>query len=179
MANVKVARAYDSMYGAGNHAFSVIATDKWVEYVFPDGAPLFDADKQVDRLLSFVGDRKPTTSADWIRLGTSNFGTYTFSIVDMGETSLKEVVSAEKERLDKQIVSYENYKVSDQNIEKVVTDFYAKYPDGEAPESAMMKYLADLIDAAGTRDLNPWLDEWLETGEYDEEDFDGIILDRG
>lgn len=177
MANILIARAYDSVYGNGAHAFSVIATDTSVQYVFGEGIEPFDGAARVDRMLKNLGGFKPKGIEEWLALGTSNLSTYTFAVVDTESTDVGEVAASEQESINLASTSPRGLTTAEQNIIAADIDFVANNEDLES-EDAIKRHIAAIIDAAGTRDLNPWLDDWLAGEEIDDEDFDGLILER-
>lgn len=174
MANILIARAYDSMYGDGGHKFSVVATDTSVQYVFGEGKPPFDGDARVDRLLK---GSKPVGVEQWLALGKANLNTYAFTTVDTDSTVVADVVEYEQELINGGSNSGTPLTTAEQNIIAADVDFVANNEDLES-EDAIKRHIAAIIDAAGTRDLNPWLDDWLAGEEIDDEDFDGLILER-
>lgn len=176
MANILIARAYDSMYGGGEHKFSVVATDSSVHYVFGSGSEPFNADARINRILKFVGDNKPISVDRWLALGTANLGTYAFTTFDTELTSLDDAIESEKELIES-VVVVPKLTTEEQNIIAANIDFEVNNEDLES-EDAIKRHIVAMVDAAGTRDLNPWIEDWLAGEEIDDEDFDGLILER-
>lgn len=189
MADLKVVRVYDSIYGDGTHKFSVIATDSSVEYVFPENLDLFDGKSRVQSLLNRF--EKPTDVNGWLSLGLKNFESFSVRNVAIPAevNDLKKAVAAEKAAIaDKEV----NSKVpaltpTEQRMAQASNDLLAIDPDfeefaeggsEELSDESMKAHIAGMIDAAGTRDLNPWLEPWL-SGELEDLDFSqGLVLSR-
>lgn len=189
MADLRVVRVYDSIYGDGTHKFSVVATDSSVEYVFPKNLDLFDGKARIQSLLK--RSEKPTDVDGWLALGLKNFESFSAQGVSLPTdiTNAKKAIAAEKAEIDNEEV---NSRVplltpSEQRIAKASNDLLATDPDfeefaeggsEELPEESMKAHIAGMIDAAGTRDLNPWLEPWLN-GELEDLDFSqGLVLSR-
>ena len=189
MADLKVVRVYDSIYGDGAHKFSVVATDSSVEYVFPKDLDLFDGKSRIQNLLKRF--EKPTDVDGWLSLGLKNFESFIAKnvIIPAEVKNVKKAIAAEKAVIDDKDI---NFRVplltpSEQRITQASNDLLAIDPDfeefaegisEELSEESMKAHIAGMIDAAGTRDLNPWLEPWLN-GELEDLDFSqGLVLSR-
>lgn len=189
MADLKVVRVYDSIYGDGAHKFSVVATDSSVEYIFPKDLDLFDGKSRIQNLLKRF--EKPTDVDGWLSLGLKNFESFSAKnvIIPAEVKNVKKAIAAEKAVIDDKDI---NFRVplltpSEQRITQASNDLLAIDPDfeefaegisEELSEESMKAHIAGMIDAAGTRDLNPWLEPWLN-GELEDLDFSqGLVLSR-
>jgi len=189
MANLKVVRVYDSIYGDGTHKFSVVATDSSVEYVFPKDLDLFDGKSRVKNLLKRF--EKPSDVDGWLSLGLKNFESFSARNVTIPAEikDVKKAVAAEKTVIDDKEIKSKVPLLSpiEQRITQASNDLLATDPNfeefaegisEELPEESMKAHIAGMIDAAGTRDLNPWLEPWLN-GELEDLDFSqGLVLSR-
>ena len=189
MANLKVVRVYDSIYGDGTHKFSVVATDSSVEYVFPKDLDLFDGKSRVKNLLKRF--EKPSDVDGWLSLGLKNFESFSARNVTIPAEikDVKKAVAAEKTVIDDKeikskvpLLSPLEQRITQASNDLLATDSnFEEFAEGiseELSEESMKAHIAGMIDAAGTRDLNPWLEPWLN-GELEDLDFSqGLVLSR-
>ena len=177
MANeILIARVYDSLYGRGQHLFSIVATDSGFQYVF-GSKEMFDPDKRTEMLKDSAGDSLPSDADGWLRLGATNLNSFHVVLAQPSDVSLPDTVEYE----EKFIKAYENPPRPVSKKEQAIADAHSDWAAAEEdPESedAVKRQIAAVIDAAGTRDLNPWLDDWLAGKDVDPESFGGLILER-
>jgi hypothetical protein len=188
MADIKVVRLYDSIYGNGSHVFSVIASDSSVRYIFPEGQEAFDGNERVNTIIGFLDGNKPTTTDAWLNIALYNLNSYVAKdlVTEKPLKSVKEAASQEMKELKSLQSEGSGLKLSEQKM-NIAADTLLADPDFEAfaygysqdlPEEAEKAWILSMIDAAGTRDLNPWLEPWLK-GETKELDFsNGLVLRR-
>ncbi len=187
MANIKVVRLSDSIYGDGKHSFSIVASDTSVRYVFPEGQESFDGADRVNRIIEARGGVKPTTANGWLNIALFNLNSYVASEVQPEKPykAVKDAVNQEQKVL-KEPSGVSGLRLSEQKM-NIAADIMLEDPDfhaysiGESDtisEDAEKAFIFSMIDAAGTRDLNPWLEPWL-AGQTEGLDFSkGLVLNR-
>jgi hypothetical protein len=186
---IKVARVFDSIYGRGNHVFSVVATNKSAEYVYPKDMPSSFDKKRIDRIIAQKGFRTPTTPSGWLEVALTNTGSYSVSTVTLDPKKIKSgkaAISAEKEILNSIDSNY--VPPTNQSINSSMDELLAKDPEIEKSmdssqetlsEQGMKRFIETMVDAAGTRDENPWLEGWLAGDNSNLEDLSGrVVLTR-
>ena len=188
MANIKVVRMYDSIYGNGSHVFSIIASDSSVRYVFPEGQEAFDGNERVNTIIDFLGGEAPSSVDSWLNIALYNLNSYLAKevVYEKPLKSVKEAASQEAKELKTSSPMNSGLKLSEQKM-NIAADTLLADPDFEAfaygetddlPEEAEKAWILSMIDAAETRDLNPWLEPWLK-GETEGLDFsNGLVLRR-
>jgi hypothetical protein len=187
MANIKVVRLSDSIYGDGKHSFSIVASDTSVRYVFPEGQESFDGADRVNRIIEARGGVKPTTVNGWLGVALFNLNSYVASEIepDKPYKTVKDAVNQEQKAL-KEPSGVSGLRPSEQKM-NIAADIMLEEPEfhaysiGESDaisEDAEKAFIFSMIDAAGTRDLNPWLEPWL-AGQTEGLDFSkGLVLNR-
>lgn len=187
MANIKVVRLNDSIYGDGKHSFSIVASDTSVRYVFPEGQESFDGTDRVNRIIEARGSVKPTTVNGWLDIALFNLSSYVASEVEPEKPykTVKDAVNQEQKAL-KEPLGVSGLRPSEQKM-NIAADTMLADPSFEAysigesdtvSEDAEKAFIFSMIDAAGTRDLNPWLEPWL-AGQTEGLDFSkGLVLNR-
>ena len=187
MANIKVVRLSDSIYGDGKHSFSIVASDTSVRYVFPEGQEPFDGVDRVNRIIEARGGVKPTSVNGWLDVALFNLGSYVPSEVvpEKPFKTLKDAVNKEQVALkepsgvSKLLPSEQKMAIAgDIMMSDPAFEAYSVGESDEVPEDAEKAFILSMIDAAGTRDLNPWLEPWLN-GQTEGLDFSkGLVLNR-
>ena len=187
MANIKVVRLSDSIYGDGAHSLSIVASDTSVRYVFPEGQESFDGADRVNRIIEARGGVKPTTANGWLNIALFNLSSYVASEVEPEKPykTVKDAVNQEQKAL-KEPLGVSGLRPSEQKM-NIAADTMLADPSFEAysigesdtvSEDAEKAFIFSMIDAAGTRDLNPWLEPWL-AGQTEGLDFSkGLVLNR-
>jgi hypothetical protein len=189
MDNIKVLRATDP-FVANSHAFSIVASDSEVEYVFPSGVELFDKEGALKFALGYYG-KKPKDADEWLELAKFNLDSYDFmphASANQSSTTLEHFINDEEQALVDAKSTGIPRSVLSTRLEAAVSaltrsdDEIADYladPTTEIPAEKRKLIIATLIAAAGTTDLNPWLMPWLN-GETDMDamGFKGLILSR-
>jgi hypothetical protein len=187
MANIKVVRLRDSIYGDGKHSFSIVASDTSVRYVFPEGQESFDGTDRVNRIIEARGGIKPTTVNGWLGIALFNLNSYVASEFESEKPykTVKDAVNQEQKAL-KEPSGVSGLRLSEQKM-NIAADIMLSDPGFEAystggsdtiSEDAEKAFIFSMIDAAGTRDLNPWLEPWL-AGKTEGLDFSkGLVLNR-
>jgi hypothetical protein len=187
VANIKVVRLNDSIYGDGKHSFSIVASDTSVRYVFPEGQESFDGTDRVNRIIEARGSVKPTTVNGWLDIALFNLSSYVASEVEPEKPykTVKDAVNQEQKAL-KEPLGVSGLRPSEQKM-NIAADTMLADPSFEAysigesdtvSEDAEKAFIFSMIDAAGTRDLNPWLEPWL-AGQTEGLDFSkGLVLNR-
>jgi len=185
MAQIKVVRLYDSIYGNGGHKFSIVASDSSVRYVFPDNAEAFDGTERINRILKSIKDSKPSNTDEWLDVALTNLNSYVTKEVtpDTPLKTVKAAVETEKAELNNpDNVPVKNLSLPEQQMTTAAESFmtdpefesWATGETDELPEDAGKALILSMIDAAGTRDLNPWLEPWLRG-----EDISGFDMSNG
>lgn len=185
MAKIKVVRLYDSVYGNGGHKFSIVASDTSVRYVFPDGAEAFDSVERINRILDSRRGKKPNTVDEWLDVALTNLNSYVAKEVntDTPPKTVKAAVETEKSELNSPENSpAKKLSLAEQKMNNAAESFmsdndFADWAHGvsdELPEDAEKALIVSMVDAAGTRDLNPWLEPWLRG-----EDTSGFDMSKG
>lgn len=188
MANIKVVRLNDSMYRAGGHSFSVVASDSSVRYVFPDGQEAFDGADRVNRIIDARGGVKPTTVEGWLDVALFNLSSYVAEEVvpDKPYKTVKDAVNSEQKAFKDRELGSTGLRKTEQKMniaaDTLLTDpAFEAFSYGESdelPVDAEKAFITSMIDAAGTRDLNPWLEPWL-AGKTEGLDFSkGLVLNK-
>jgi len=193
--DVRVVRAYDSMYGNGKHAFSIVADSDSVQFVFPIDKQLFDGKSRISRLTSDKSKAKPKNANDWIKLAIKGLGSFEYSVVAYPEDvdTVKKAVTEEKNEIN----SEENNSISprkvlatveQQNISSAVSimmsenEEFSRFVEGDLDELSdedAKQHITDLIIASGTLDENPWLEPWLNGEDMESLDFSrGLVLTK-
>jgi hypothetical protein len=190
---VRVVRAYDSVYGNGKHAFSIVADDNSAQFIFPNGSQLFDGKARMKRLTSDKSKKSPSTANDWIRLAIKGLGSYELSVVTLAEdvNTVQKAVKIEKDTINSEensIASSLGLSVEDQNTSSTMEDLmvnneeFANFVEGDVEElsdDTMKQYITDLIVSAGTLEENPWLEPWLNGEDITTLDFSkGLVLNK-
>jgi hypothetical protein len=187
MANIKVVRLSDSIYGDGAHSLSIVASDTSVRYVFPEGQEAFDGADRVNRIIEARDGVKPTTVNGWLGVALFNLNSYVASEMEPEKPykTVKDAVNQEQKAL-KEPLGVSGLRPSEQKM-NIAADIMLEDPDfhaysiGESDaisEDAEKAFIFSMIDAAGTRDLNPWLEPWL-AGKTEGLDFSkGLVLNR-
>lgn len=188
MANIKIVRLIDSMYGNGAHSFSIIASDTSVRYVFPEGQEAFDGADRISRIIEARGGVKPTTVNGWLNVALFNLNSYVAEevVIDKPYKTVKDAVNSEQKALKERSLGSTGLRKSEQRM-NIAADTLLSDPEFEAfsygesdemPEDAEKAFIVSMIDGAGTRDLNPWLEPWL-AGQTEGLDFSkGLVLNR-
>ena len=187
MANIKVVRLNDSIYGNGKHSFSIVASDTSVRYIFPEGQEAFDGADRVSRIIEARGGVKPTTVNAWLDVALFNLNSYVASEVEPENPykAVKDAVNQEQKAL-KEPLGVSGLRPSEQKMniaaDTMMSDpGFEAYSTGESEnisEEAEKAYIFSMIEAAGTKDLNPWLEPWL-AGQTEGLDFSkGLVLNR-
>jgi hypothetical protein len=157
---------------------------------------------RIERLIQRFG--KPSDADGWIRLALNNTGSfYTGQVqIPAGITTVEQVVAMEAEELGSlpdPLGASAGFPVT-RKASNTVSKSTAPDPAGLAAEKQLAddpefnawahgqtdflsedsekRFIEEMIDAAGTRDLNPWLDDWLAGREIPEGAFDGLVLHR-
>jgi hypothetical protein len=188
MANIKIVRLIDSMYGNGAHSFSIIASDTSARYIFPEGQEAFDGAERISRIIEARGGVKPTTVNGWLNVALFNLNSYVAEEIffDKPYKTVKDAVNSEQKALKERNLGSTGLRKSEQKM-NIAADTLLSDPDFEAfsygesdemPEDAEKAFIVSMIDGAGTRDLNPWLEPWL-AGQTEGLDFSkGLVLNR-
>jgi hypothetical protein len=187
MANIKVVRMNNSIYGDGKHSFSIVASDTSARYIFPEGQEAFDGAERISRIIEARGGVKPTTVNGWLVVALFNLNSYVASENEPEKPykTVRDAVNQEQKAL-KEPSGVSGLRLSEQKM-NIAADIMLEDPDfhaysiGESDtisEDAEKAFIFSMIDAAGTRDLNPWLEPWL-AGKTEGLDFSkGLVLNR-
>jgi len=188
MAEIKVVRLYDSIYGNGGHKFSIVASDSSVRYVFPEGREPFDGTQRTNKIIEVRGGITPKTVVGWLDIALFNLNSYIAKefTPEKPFKSVKEAINQELKELKTDFSQQSGLKPSEQKM-NIAADTLLEDPEFEAfaygetdsiSEDAEKAWILSMIDAAGTRDLNPWLEPWL-AGQTEGLDFSkGLVLNR-
>ena len=185
MAQIKVVRLYDSIYGNGGHKLSIVASDSSVRYVFPENAEAFDSVERINRIVDSRREGKPSNVDEWLDVALTNLNSYVAKEVntDKPPKTVKAAVETEKSELNNpDNVPVKNLSLPEQKMNNAAESFmsdpdFADWAYGESdelPEDAEKALIVSMVDAAGTRDLNPWLEPWLRG-----EDISGFDTSKG
>jgi hypothetical protein len=185
MAQIKVVRLYDSIYGNGGHKFSIVASDSSVRYVFPDNAEAFDSTERINRILKSRKDSKPSNTDEWLDVALTNLNSYVAKEVtsDTPPKTVKAAVETEKAELNNpENIPVKNLSLPEQQMNNAADSFmtdpefesWATGESNELPEDAEKALILSMVEAAGTRDLNPWIDAWVRG-----EDISGFDMSNG
>lgn len=187
MENLKVLRVYDEDKSRNKHLVSIVATDKKAKFVFPGNINLFDGEEAIASYLDTSGMKPPTTATEWANLAFYLLGPYAVQEVPAREDifTFEAAVAAENNAFKRSGGSSEM--LSQTAVTSAMQDLLNSnaeinaFSHGEAgslsPES-QKQFITSLIDSAGTRDLNPWLEPWL-AGQTEGLDFsEGLVLNR-
>lgn len=191
--DIKVVRAYDSIYGNGKHVFSIVVDDSSAQYIFPVDSELFDGKSRIKRLTSDESAKKPSSPSEWVKLAIRGLGSYDYSTVTYPDDidTVKKAVTEEKNIIN----SEENNSISlgrtrataeEQNISRITSSMmleneeFAQFVEGsveELSDETAKQHITDLIIAADTLDENPWLEPWLNGEDTETLDFSkGLVL---
>lgn len=188
MPNIKVVRLHDSIYGDGGHSFSVVASDSSARYVFPSGQEPFDGNERINKIIDFRGGTKPTSVEGWLSVALSNLDSYAAEdyAPEQPYKSVKDAVNSEQKALEEKSSGSSGLGRAEQRM-NIAADNMLADPEIEAfsygqldsmSDDSEKAFIASMIDAAGTRDLNPWLEPWL-AGDTENMDFSkGLVLNR-
>jgi hypothetical protein len=185
MAQIKVVRLYDSIYGSGGHKFSIVASDSSVRYVFPDNAEAFDSTERINRIIKSRKDSKPSNIDEWLDVALTNLNSYVAKEVtsDTPPKTVKAAVENEKTELNNpEKIPVKNLSLPEQQMNNAADSFmtdpeFESWANGETdelPEDAEKALILSMVEAAGTRDLNPWIDAWVRG-----EDISGFDMSNG
>jgi len=185
MANIKVVRLYDSIYGDGGHKLSIVASDNSVRYIFPDNAEAFDGTERINRILDSRKGSKPSNTDEWLDVALTNLNSYVAKEVtpDTPLKTVKAAVDTEKTELNStENVPARDISLSEQKMNNAADSFmtdpsfesWATGETDELPEDAEKALILSMVDAAGTKDLNPWIDAWVRG-----EDISGFDMSNG
>jgi len=194
--SVAVLRAYspeeNNLYG-NNHSFSIVVTDTSVKYVFNNEKQEKQYDQRIERILKILNIEKPKKIEQWLDVVTFNMGDIKFTYEEL-DISAKKSINLERktlEALKEEVQSFEGiYSKRGQSLmresmvynELAASDpEFVKFVNGEemdeVPQS-YKEYIQFLIQEAGTEDLNPWLDAWMNGEDIDDLDLSrGVVLD--
>jgi hypothetical protein len=194
-----IARAYSpterSPY-TRTHIFSIVASDNSVKYVFSDKKRETKWDKRAEQLVKTLRIERPSSAQEWIDVATRNMGSTEFVLLESEESigSLAEAVKNERksltDSLEKRQTKSSKFNKADEMAAREgskLDELLYENPDlhpflgGEDVEDfpqAYKEYIKFLVEQAGTKDLNPWLEPWL-AGDTENLDFsNGLVLYR-
>jgi hypothetical protein len=188
MAKIKVLRAYDP-YVRDSLAFSIVADDNQVEFVFSDNHEMFDGKQRVAYILDSIDGAKPKSAEKWLELGLTGLESFNFKpVLDVDYDDFKSAVSEESDYLNTNFVDratidapsqeFYNVYVALSNLAKSDKEI-EEYLDGVSTELPLEKrklLMATMIIAADTVDENPWLMPWLNGEELDPKDVDTTLV---
>jgi hypothetical protein len=194
-----IARAYSPAERSpftSSHIFSIVASDKSVRYVFADQKRETKWGKRTEQLVKTLRIDRPSTAQEWLNVATRNMGTTEFILLESEDSigSLSEAVKNERkslnDSLEKRQTKSSKFNKADETAAREgskLDELLYENPDlhpflgGEDVEDfpqAYKEYVKFLVEQAGTKDLNPWLDPWL-AGETENLDFsNGLVLYR-
>ena len=201
--NLVCVRMYDIF--TNRHNYSLAANDEKVVYVSRPSMQETNQlrhERRIDRLAQRFGT--PTDADGWIRLALHNTGSfYTGQVQIPSEiSSLEQVIAMEARELGSlpdPLGPFAGFPVTrkgsnlevkstapdlaGQAAEKQLADDpeFNAWAHGQTdflPEDSEKRFIEEMVDAAGTRDLNPWLEDWLAGREIPEGAFDGLVLHR-
>lgn len=173
--SIEIYRCYpDMMTGEKpdpeDHYFSIVASDKQAEYVFPTGVSSFGLDAQrVDMLIKLYG--KPSNSTEWLNMLSTNLGaTYIQPIYDTdfeydnSQEDFADAIEDEKGVLDeiakRKAVAEQNILIAEAKFEEkynkpVVAAAAPSCPPATQDIGINLKNRKNAIDTAMYGPLNP------------------------
>jgi hypothetical protein len=201
--NLVCVRMFD-MY-RNTHNYSLVANDEKVVFVSRPSMQESNQsshERRIERLMQRFG--APTDADGWIRLALHNTGSfYTGQVqIPVGISTVEQLIAMEAEELGSlpdPLGSFAGFpvtrKASNLGSKSTAPDLAGRAADKQLaddpefnewahgktdflPEDSEKRFIQEMIDAAGTRDLNPWLDDWLAGREIPEGAFDGLVLHR-
>jgi hypothetical protein len=186
MENLKVLRVFDQGESSIQHLVSIVATDEKARFVFPNNVSLFDGEEAIASYLETSGMKPPTTATEWANLAFYLLGPYGVQEVPAREEifTFEAAVAAENNVL-KQVGGFSQM-LSQTDLTSGMQDLlnsnaeinaFAHGESGTLSEESQKQFVTALIDSAGTRDLNPWLEPWL-AGDTSGDFSQGLVISR-
>jgi hypothetical protein len=187
MENLKVLRVFDEVDSTNKHLISIVASNKKAKFVFPNNISLFNGEEAITSFLEKSGMKPPTNATEWANLAFYLLGPYkvqevpankdifTFEAAVAVEHNALKRSGSSSEMLSQTAVTSAIQDLTNSNVE--FNAFSYGETDVLSGES-QKQFITSIIDAAGTRDLNPWLEPWL-AGSTEDLDFSkGLVLNR-